>query len=275
MLLSSTFCSSPPSRRRTRRDRVWLCLSLMPPHTSHRHRWKATPKLPTTCLRRKPKSARRRLQLHSRQTDPFQKAHKVGRLCSCWHFRFPHSSWLARCCRGFWSRVERRIVDTAVGSRMLLYLQLYRKYHAQAADPFRVATFGGTPKRTAWRAGQDMIQCDSASHSFCTFLASMRGPKACILPFFLPLIANATPLLSSRASSSSGGYANPQNGGGSMLTNAYNGFGEPINVIVSGNSDAQVLTAEGFLNYALSIDFGTECLGQHLGRSGCISVATE
>lgn len=59
-----------------------------------------------------------------------------------------------------------------------------------------------------------------------------------------------------------------------MLTNAYNGLGEPVNVIVSGNSDSQVLSAEGFYNYALSLEFGTECLGQHLGasRSGLLCV---
>ena len=52
-----------------------------------------------------------------------------------------------------------------------------------------------------------------------------------------------------------------------MLTNSYNGLGEPINVIVSGESDSQVLSPAGFYNYALSLDFGEECLGLHDGVS--------
>ena len=60
-----------------------------------------------------------------------------------------------------------------------------------------------------------------------------------------------------------------------MLTNAYNGLGEPINVIVSGNSDSQVLSPEGFFNYALSLEFGTECLGQHLGAPFRIWILAE
>lgn len=44
------------------------------------------------------------------------------------------------------------------------------------------------------------------------------------------------------------------------------GLGEPLNMIVSGSSDAEVLvdqeTDGGFRNYWLSIGFGAECLGQ-------------
>ncbi|KAH8924318.1 hypothetical protein BT69DRAFT_1280704, partial [Atractiella rhizophila] len=38
-----------------------------------------------------------------------------------------------------------------------------------------------------------------------------------------------------------------------------------LNVIVSGNSDADAITGEGVMNYFNSIGFGQECLGQHQG----------
>lgn len=47
------------------------------------------------------------------------------------------------------------------------------------------------------------------------------------------------------------------------------GLGEPINVIISANSDADVMkdqeTDGGLRNYFLSLGYGSECLGQHLG----------
>ncbi|OWZ60285.1 hypothetical protein C356_00142 [Cryptococcus neoformans c45] len=75
--------------------------------------------------------------------------------------------------------------------------------------------------------------------------------------------------LSRRAS----GYTNPEDNGGSMLTIVNGtypaGMGEPLNVILSGDSDAEVLVKSvddgGFLNYMLSAGLGEECLGQHLG----------
>lgn len=45
------------------------------------------------------------------------------------------------------------------------------------------------------------------------------------------------------------------------------GLGEPINVIVSGLSDASVLSIEGFLLWATSINFGVSCLGQANGTN--------
>jgi len=48
------------------------------------------------------------------------------------------------------------------------------------------------------------------------------------------------------------------------------GQGEPLNIIVSGKSDAAVLvdqpTDGGLQNYFLSLGFGGECLGQHIGN---------
>jgi hypothetical protein len=46
---------------------------------------------------------------------------------------------------------------------------------------------------------------------------------------------------------------------------ASEGLFEPINLIVSGQSDAFILTEEGFLDYARSIGFSFECLRQHRG----------
>jgi len=47
------------------------------------------------------------------------------------------------------------------------------------------------------------------------------------------------------------------------------GQGEPLNLIISGNSDDRVLINQqkhgGLLNYFLSLGFSNECLGQHSG----------
>ncbi|KAI8994176.1 hypothetical protein BD414DRAFT_481637 [Trametes punicea] len=67
------------------------------------------------------------------------------------------------------------------------------------------------------------------------------------------------------------GFYDPTQLGGSMLTVAPNtgGLGEPLNVIISGNSDAAVLVDSedngGLRNYFLSVGFAAECLGQHEG----------
>ncbi|KAL5506940.1 hypothetical protein ACEPAH_6396 [Sanghuangporus vaninii] len=54
-------------------------------------------------------------------------------------------------------------------------------------------------------------------------------------------------------------------GGGLQLINAHNGYGEPLNVIISGRSSPEVLTDEGFLKWARSLGFSYECLGLHSG----------
>ncbi|KAF8876204.1 hypothetical protein CPB84DRAFT_1689262 [Gymnopilus junonius] len=69
------------------------------------------------------------------------------------------------------------------------------------------------------------------------------------------------------------GYYVPEDSGGSMLTSVPNTFPEgqrePINIILSGNSDEQVLQDQqkdgGLRNYFMSIGFSGECLGQHSG----------
>jgi len=60
-------------------------------------------------------------------------------------------------------------------------------------------------------------------------------------------------------------FYSPLLGGGSMLDDAGDGFGEPLNVIISGLSSPAVLTLDGIVNFAKSIGFSEECLGLHLG----------
>lgn len=61
-------------------------------------------------------------------------------------------------------------------------------------------------------------------------------------------------------------YTDPNENGGQMLTIIPDlDVGEPINVIVSGLSDASVLTIEGFLLWITSINMGVSCLGQANG----------
>ncbi|OJA14495.1 hypothetical protein AZE42_04451 [Rhizopogon vesiculosus] len=60
-------------------------------------------------------------------------------------------------------------------------------------------------------------------------------------------------------------YFNPAIGGGSMLENAGDGYGEPLNVIISGLSSPAVLKYHGAINYARAIGFSEECFNLHLG----------
>ncbi|KAH8119601.1 hypothetical protein DFH11DRAFT_455397 [Phellopilus nigrolimitatus] len=61
-------------------------------------------------------------------------------------------------------------------------------------------------------------------------------------------------------------YYDPAAGGGSMLDNSGYGFGEPLNVIISGLSSPAVLTNDGFIKLARSLGFSNECFGFHLGN---------
>ncbi|KZW01561.1 hypothetical protein EXIGLDRAFT_638326 [Exidia glandulosa HHB12029] len=60
-------------------------------------------------------------------------------------------------------------------------------------------------------------------------------------------------------------YKNPNDAGGRLLDWASGDLGEPLNVIISGQSSKAVLTDVGFLTFVQSIGFSTECLGQHGG----------
>ncbi|WVQ67845.1 uncharacterized protein L199_006050 [Kwoniella botswanensis] len=93
-----------------------------------------------------------------------------------------------------------------------------------------------------------------------------------VQPLEREILGSATspsPKLGKRAS----GYNNPADNGGYMLTIVNGtypaGLGEPLNVILSADSDKEVLVKStdegGFLNYMLVAGLGEECLGQHLG----------
>lgn len=57
----------------------------------------------------------------------------------------------------------------------------------------------------------------------------------------------------------------PTSNGGSLLDDAGSGVGEPLNVIISGASSPDVLTDDGFTNFARAAGMSTECLRFHLG----------
>ncbi|GJJ14089.1 hypothetical protein Clacol_008346 [Clathrus columnatus] len=83
---------------------------------------------------------------------------------------------------------------------------------------------------------------------------------------FLPLVLKtvaSSPNLQSRQGAVA--FFQPSLNGGSQLDNAGDGFGEPLNVIISALSSPGVLTDAGILNWARSVNFSTECLDQHLG----------
>lgn len=61
------------------------------------------------------------------------------------------------------------------------------------------------------------------------------------------------------------GWFDPRLHGGRMLDFATPNLGEPLNVIISAQSDPFVLTSSGFHAYVKSIGFSEECLGLHLG----------
>lgn len=51
-----------------------------------------------------------------------------------------------------------------------------------------------------------------------------------------------------------------------LARNTYpEGLGEPINIVISADSDALLMTDTGFFDWGFSIDFSGECLGQSDG----------
>ncbi|KAF8320788.1 hypothetical protein DL93DRAFT_2124390 [Clavulina sp. PMI_390] len=79
----------------------------------------------------------------------------------------------------------------------------------------------------------------------------------------LPLLANGLSIPLARTSSVP--FLSPASNGGSQLDSSA-GLGEPLNIIVSALSSPDVLTDDGFLNWAKSIHFSTECMGFHIGN---------
>ncbi|CEH15538.1 hypothetical protein CBOM_03838 [Ceraceosorus bombacis] len=62
------------------------------------------------------------------------------------------------------------------------------------------------------------------------------------------------------------GYKDPKSGGGSSLgLFPDNASGEPLNVIVSGKSSAEILSEDGFKAWYNAIGFNRECFGIHSG----------
>ncbi|KAK7022105.1 hypothetical protein R3P38DRAFT_2959395 [Favolaschia claudopus] len=62
------------------------------------------------------------------------------------------------------------------------------------------------------------------------------------------------------------GWIDPRVLGGRLLDFTTKTRGEPLNVIISGNSDPFVLTDEGFIAYVASIGYARECMGLHRGH---------
>lgn len=83
---------------------------------------------------------------------------------------------------------------------------------------------------------------------------------------FIPAVA-AHPALEARQSGSSQGFAAPSANGGSQLTQGTaSGQGEPLNVIISSQSDPSVLSQAGFEEWARSVSFSPgSCAGITLG----------
>lgn len=82
---------------------------------------------------------------------------------------------------------------------------------------------------------------------------------------FVAALPLQTPMVPTYAYSNVDFYS-PLLGGGSMLDDAGDGFGEPLNVIISGLSSPEVLTLDGLINFAQAIGFSEECLDIHLGN---------
>ncbi|KAI6030588.1 hypothetical protein F5J12DRAFT_903046 [Pisolithus orientalis] len=62
------------------------------------------------------------------------------------------------------------------------------------------------------------------------------------------------------------GWADPRTLGGQFIDFTTPRYGEPLNVIISNQSDPFVLTDAGFRLYYKSIGFSEECLGLHYGH---------
>ncbi|BGP32294.1 hypothetical protein JCM10296v2_004075 [Rhodotorula toruloides] len=95
-----------------------------------------------------------------------------------------------------------------------------------------------------------------------------RTPRTALLTLASIIsLAAASPLnLFERSPVSEGGYYNPTSNGGQWLTLARDtyppGLGEPINLVISSESDGLLMTDDGFFDFCESINFSGECLGQ-------------
>ncbi|TFK89696.1 hypothetical protein K466DRAFT_486332 [Polyporus arcularius HHB13444] len=62
------------------------------------------------------------------------------------------------------------------------------------------------------------------------------------------------------------GWIDPRLNGGRFIDYTSDKLGEPLNIIISAESDPYILTEEGMQTYIKSIGFNRECLGLHYGH---------
>jgi len=101
---------------------------------------------------------------------------------------------------------------------------------------------------------------------FNALLNTLAGPasaKTAAIDGASAALKNAASKLQSKSTGVA--FFSPLDGGGSELDIVSPGLGEPMNVIISGLSSAGVLTDDGFLNWAQSVQMSFECLDLHLG----------
>ncbi|KAJ3550816.1 hypothetical protein NM688_g4993 [Phlebia brevispora] len=159
--------------------------------------------------------------------------------------------------------------------------------------PLALLPYPGRSARVALDSPRERRRRRSATLSCIPPLTVLQAKMAAAVLYVLLLCAPSLSLTTSnglrgppphpawkRSNVPPEGYYNPMNNGGSMLTQVPGtypaGLGEPINCIITGNSDADVLkdqeTDGGLQNYFLSFGYGTECLGQHLGDDQAANV---
>jgi len=83
--------------------------------------------------------------------------------------------------------------------------------------------------------------------------------------FLLAILSSVATAISAVQEQSNTAFFNPTQGNGTFLDDAGNTLGEPLNVIIAGNSSPEVLTDAGILQFSQAIGFSAECLGVHLG----------
>ncbi|KAI1793311.1 hypothetical protein LXA43DRAFT_1124615 [Ganoderma leucocontextum] len=114
----------------------------------------------------------------------------------------------------------------------------------------------------------------STTATAATLFMLLLGAPTLSLAYSPNRVRSPSPLWRRASSSRSvppAGFYDPSKNEGGLLTVAPNtgGLGEPLNVIVSGNSDELVLVDNeekgGFRNWMISVGFASECLGQHAG----------
>lgn len=127
------------------------------------------------------------------------------------------------------------------------------------------------PELASYKCRQSCLDIPQPSAPSCTTL--QRTSPAKMFSKLVVLVLAAVPAAFSVNVRQTTGFVNPANGGGSMLIDAGNGLGEPLNVrirhaavspqclteaisaqvIISGQSSQSVLNEAGITNYARAI----------------------